>query len=48
MQVGMSQHHAEVYAEMYGGFASGAIAPRGDRMVQGTTQVDEVIQGVVG
>lgn len=48
MQAGFSEHHAGIFAEMYGGFASGAIAPRGDRMVQGSTSVDEVIPEVLG
>jgi len=46
-QGGLSQHMAEVYAEMYRGFASGAIQPKGDRLVQGETRIDEVIRGLV-
>jgi hypothetical protein len=33
---------------MYTGFGSGAIKPKGDRLVQGTTTVDEVIKALVG
>lgn len=43
MQGGVPKHFAELYAEMYGGFASGAIVPRGDRLVQGTTAIDGLI-----
>ena len=43
VQAGMPQHVAEVYAEMYGAFGSGAIKPCGDRMVQGKTPIDDVI-----
>ena len=39
---------AEVYAEMYGAFASGIIKPKGDRMVQGQTPIDPVIKSLVG
>jgi len=46
-QAGMSQHVAEVFAEMYRGFASGNISPKGDRMVQGKTTLDEVIKTLV-
>ena len=34
---------AESYAEMYAGFGTGKIVPKGDRFVQGTTTVDEVL-----
>ena len=47
MKGGMSKHHAEMYAEMYGGFASGKVGPKGDRMVQGKTPIDEVIKSLV-
>ncbi len=43
VESGMSKQMAEIMAEMYGGFASGAIRPRGDRLVKGTTAIDEVI-----
>ena len=47
VQGGLPKHVAEVFAEMYGGFASGAIGPKGDRMVQGKTTLDEVIKTLV-
>jgi len=46
-QGGLPQHLAEIYAEMYGGFASGAIRPKGNRFVQGKTEIDEVIRAIV-
>jgi uncharacterized protein YbjT (DUF2867 family) len=46
-QGGIPQNIAEVFAEMYAGFASGAIKPKGDRLVQGKTEIDEVIRAVV-
>lgn len=46
-QGGLPQHMAEAYAEMYAGFASGAIRPKGDRLVQGKTEIDEVIRALV-
>jgi uncharacterized protein YbjT (DUF2867 family) len=46
-QGGMPQHVAEVFAEMYRGFGSGTIKPKGDRMVQGQTQIDAVIKALV-
>lgn len=42
-QAGMSPHLAEVFAEMYSAFAAGRFVPVGDRMVEGTTPIDEVI-----
>ena len=47
VQGGMPKHVAEVFAEMYGGFASGNIGPKGDRLVQGNTTLDEVIKTLV-
>jgi uncharacterized protein YbjT (DUF2867 family) len=47
MQGGLPRHMSEVYAEMYRGFAAGKIAPRGDRLVQGWTEIDEVIRKLV-
>lgn len=48
VQAGLPASVAEVYAEMYAGFASGRIQPRGDRFVQGTTEIDSVIASLVG
>ncbi len=47
LQAGMSQSLAELFAEMYAGFASGKIVPKGDRTVQGKTTLDEVIKTLV-
>lgn len=46
-QGGFPPHVAEVFAEMYAGFAAGKLVPKGDRTVQGTTPIDEVIRGLV-
>lgn len=46
MKGGMPKPFAEIYAEMYAGFASGKIKPVGDRMVTGKTELDEVIATV--
>jgi uncharacterized protein YbjT (DUF2867 family) len=45
-QGGMSQSLAELFAEMYGAFASGNVVPKGDRLVQGKTALDEVIKNI--
>jgi uncharacterized protein YbjT (DUF2867 family) len=47
LQAGMSQSLAELFAEMYAGFATGQIVPKGDRMAQGKTTLDEVIKALV-
>lgn len=47
MQGGFSKQVAEIFAEMYAGFGSGAIRPCGDRMVQGKTTLDEVLKTLV-
>src|SRR5262249_21274180 len=41
VQAGMSQQLAEIMAEMYTGFGTGKIVPKGDRMLQATTQLDD-------
>jgi uncharacterized protein YbjT (DUF2867 family) len=46
-QAGMSEDVADVFAELYRGFASGAIRPKGDRVAHGTTPVDEVLKALV-
>jgi uncharacterized protein YbjT (DUF2867 family) len=43
---GVPEHVANVFAEMYAGFNSGAIKPVGDRLVQGKTKLDEVIRAI--
>jgi uncharacterized protein YbjT (DUF2867 family) len=46
-QGGMPDHVVDVYIEMYEGFGSGAIRPAGDRLVQGSTPIDETIKSMV-
>jgi uncharacterized protein YbjT (DUF2867 family) len=46
-QGGMSPSLAEMFAEMYGGFTSGILVPKGDRLAKGTTTLDEVIKALV-
>ncbi len=46
-QGGLSPSMAVIMAEMYAAFASGAIAPRGDRRVKGSTPIDDVIKKLV-
>jgi uncharacterized protein YbjT (DUF2867 family) len=46
-QGGMLQSLAELMAEMYAAAASGKLAPKGDRLVQGQTTLDEVIRTLV-
>ncbi len=41
---GLPRSVAELYAEMYGAFAKGIIKPRGDRMVEGKTPIDDVVK----
>jgi uncharacterized protein YbjT (DUF2867 family) len=43
-KAGFPPHVAEIFAEMYRGFISGAIVPKGDRMVQGNTTLDETLK----
>lgn len=47
LKAGMPPHAAAAFAEMIKFFGSGVAKPVGDRMVQGTTTLDEVIQSVV-
>jgi uncharacterized protein YbjT (DUF2867 family) len=47
VQAGMSQQLAEIMAEMYTGFATGKIVPKGDRMIQAPTQLDDVVKELV-
>lgn len=46
-QAGMPPSLAEAYAEMFAGFATGKIIPRGDRKETGTTPLDEVLRDIV-
>jgi uncharacterized protein YbjT (DUF2867 family) len=47
LQAGLPQTWAEAFAEMYAGFASGRIVPKGDRHVKGETPIDTVIASLV-
>ncbi len=46
-QAGFSKELAGIFAEMYAGFAGGGISPKGDRLVQGKTELDETIRASV-
>ncbi len=46
-QSGLPQFLAETFVEMYEGFRSGQIVPKGDRMAHGSTEVDAVIAKLV-
>ncbi len=48
VEAGLPPKVAETYAEMYAGFATGNVGPKGDRLVQGTTTIDELITKLVG
>lgn len=48
LQAGMPAPWAESFAEMYAAFGAGKVTPKGDRLVQGTTTLDEVIKTLVG
>ncbi len=47
MQGGMSKHIAEIFAEMYDAAATGKFASKGDRVVQGTTTIDDTIRSLL-
>jgi uncharacterized protein YbjT (DUF2867 family) len=46
-KAGVPKPFAEEFAEMYAAFGTGKVAPKGDRVVHGTTTVDEVIAELV-
>ena len=46
-QAGMPPQFAQVFAEMYEGFSSGKIVPKGDRTVHGKIEIDETIKQLV-
>jgi uncharacterized protein YbjT (DUF2867 family) len=46
-KAGLPKPFAEAFAEMYSAFATGKVVPRGDRIVQGTTEVEAVIAELV-
>jgi len=47
VQAGLPQQIAEAFAEMYDGFATGKITPKGDRTVQGQTELDDTLGNIV-
>jgi len=47
VQTGLPQQVAEAFAEMYDGFATGRITPKGDRTLQGKTEIDDTIGNIV-
>jgi uncharacterized protein YbjT (DUF2867 family) len=46
-KAGLPKPFAESYAEMYNAFGTGKIAPKGDRIAQGSTKVEDVIAELV-
>ena len=47
IQGGVPAPFAEEFAEMYSAFATGKVAPKGDRIVKGTTEIDATISHLV-
>ena len=47
-QAGFPEHIAKVFAEMYEGFNKGLMAPKGDRLVEGKTELSETITALTG
>jgi uncharacterized protein YbjT (DUF2867 family) len=46
-QAGLPRQFAEALAEMYACFATGRVFPQGDRMVPGTTTLDEILPALL-
>jgi uncharacterized protein YbjT (DUF2867 family) len=46
-QAGLPRQYAEAVAEMFACLASGRVAPHGDRMVPGTTTLDEILPALL-
>jgi len=46
-QSGIPPHFAELYAEMYAGLGRGLAQPVGDRLVEGTTTLDTVLDSLI-
>jgi uncharacterized protein YbjT (DUF2867 family) len=46
-QSGLPQHFAELYAEMYTGLSKGLAQPVGDKLVEGTTTLDTVLDDLI-
>jgi uncharacterized protein YbjT (DUF2867 family) len=47
-QAGVPPDVAAAFAEMYAGFSAGLLTPKGDRTIQVTTQIDEILPALVG
>jgi uncharacterized protein YbjT (DUF2867 family) len=47
-QAGVPADVAEAFAEMYAGFSAGLLTPKGDRTIEVTTPIDEVLPALVG
>jgi uncharacterized protein YbjT (DUF2867 family) len=45
-KAGVPKPFAEEFAEMYNAFGTGKVTPKGDRVVQGTTKLDDVIRDI--
>ena len=48
MQAGVPEDVAEAFAEMYAGFNAGLLVPKGDRTIQATTSIDQVLPALIG
>jgi uncharacterized protein YbjT (DUF2867 family) len=47
-QAGVPPDVAAAFTEMYAGFSAGLLTPKGDRTIQGTTPIDEILPALVG
>jgi uncharacterized protein YbjT (DUF2867 family) len=47
-QAGIPADVAAAFAEMYAGFIAGLLVPKGDRTIQVTTPIDEILPALVG
>jgi len=47
-QAGVPPDVAASFTEMYAGFSAGLLTPKGDRSVQATTPIDEILPALVG
>ncbi|HEY4395950.1 MAG TPA: NmrA family NAD(P)-binding protein [Polyangia bacterium] len=47
-QAGVPADVAEAFAEMYAGFSGGLLVPKGDRTINVSTPIDEILPGLVG
>jgi uncharacterized protein YbjT (DUF2867 family) len=47
LQSGMTRSLAELYGEMLDGFGRGIVRPRGDRLVEGKTPIEETLRAII-